>query len=258
MFIKYLPITKCEYDNNIMEMNKYKVIKGKDFKNLFPNYKAVSSLTKDLTYNDKNKNKYKIGINKDKTLFMAQTNLYFYDNTDLKIYLHDQPFIAKVEILDDSEIYINNDKCKTDKFKIVKIQDLYKYIETMDNVNEQFDLIIFIIKNIDHYYYSKYFCELLTKINITENMMEKIIDNIHNVILYHPKQKLVDILIEHHKNVLILTLKKDTKFVNYFTFINKKIINDEEYIFVDKIREYLLSSRTKPRNDEMFEGQIMD
>jgi hypothetical protein len=129
-------ITKCEYDENVMKSKEFTTMTGKEFKKTFPNYKPVKLLHDDLIHNDFT---YKLGINKDHIEFSpkkscSEGGLYFCDETEIDEHINCSIYkISLVEILDDSEIYIENNKCKANKIYLKKICSITEHINKIDN-----------------------------------------------------------------------------------------------------------------------------
>jgi len=136
--------TYCDYNQNTYDKYANNIVSGKDFKKLFPKYKAIK-----IIGNNKNYFKYNIGLNQDTyKLSMNKCShggLYFCDLSDLYNYL-DEDYgyeIAIIRLDDNSNIFIEDKKCKTDFFYIDKILSIDKYINDLS----QEDKIEFIKKN---------------------------------------------------------------------------------------------------------------
>jgi hypothetical protein len=137
--------TYCDYDKTTYDKYKYNSVLGKDFKKSFPKYKAIK-----IIGNNKNNFKYNIGLNKD--IYELSTNecskggLYFCDLSDLYKHLELNDYgneIAIITLDDSSKIYIENNKCKANLFRISKILSIDKYINDLS----QEDKIEFIKKD---------------------------------------------------------------------------------------------------------------
>ena len=137
--------TYCDYDKTTYNKNKNTILSGKDFKQLFPNYKPIK-----IIGNNKNNFKYNIGLNKDKyelsNIECSQGGLYFCDLSDLSQYLDYGYYgneIAIITLADNSKIFIENNKCKSNLFCIDVILSIDEYINDLS----QKDKIEFIKKD---------------------------------------------------------------------------------------------------------------
>ena len=141
--------SNCEYDEKTY--NKYKIknrnniISGKDFKKIFPNYKAIK-----IIGNNRNNFEYKLGINVDNFELdkneCSKGGLYFCDLSDLSLYLDNNNYGDKIAIItidDNNNIFMENKKCKSDKLYINKILSINEYINNLTNK----DKVEFIKKN---------------------------------------------------------------------------------------------------------------
>jgi hypothetical protein len=97
---------------------------GKKFKKLFPNYKPHKIISESFIHNNY---KYKLGLNIDSVKFNPTSTcfkggLYLSDLTDIHQYLRYGPNIGTITILDDSKVYLENNKIKVDKLFLDQIQ----------------------------------------------------------------------------------------------------------------------------------------
>jgi hypothetical protein len=121
----------------------YKIYSGIEFKALTENQKYYKILRDDLIHHGFS---YKLGINEDVLNFHPHGNcspggLYFTDLDNIVEYITYGNNIAEIEILDDSEIYVESKKCKASKFNIISIYSLYDFIS-----NLPYDIQLFIVK----------------------------------------------------------------------------------------------------------------
>ena len=124
-------VSRCETNDKYISDNKFKVIKGKDFKQNNPKYFACKFIGSNL-----NNFKYKLGINKNTEKFnpigeCAGGGLYFADVLDVFLFDLCGDKIATIELLDDENIYIENYKCKTNKFNITSIDSIENFVNKL-------------------------------------------------------------------------------------------------------------------------------
>ena len=130
----------CEYNEKIMEKYNFQTLSGKDFKKKFPNYKAYKILKANLGHYGM---QYKLGENIDILPFnnsntCSPGGLYFTDLQNIFEYIMFGKNIGNIKIMDDSRVYIENGKCKTDKFILNDIQSIKSFVEnSSENVQSK-------------------------------------------------------------------------------------------------------------------------
>ena len=121
----------CDYDKEKMFLYKQKVMKKKQFNELFPNFKPVK-----IIGNNKKNFQYKLGLNKNNEKFKPfgyceGGGLYFTDITNIFDFVLDNygDKIAFIDFVNDSDIFIEDDtKVKTNEFIITKIMSIQEYM----------------------------------------------------------------------------------------------------------------------------------
>ena len=120
------------YDKKLMNKLNYKTIKGAEFKRKFPKYQAM----KFIGNNFKNF-AYKIGINSNSEPFNPSgacigKGLYFVDESEIFNYCVTYgDKIAIIKLLDNEDIYVEDDKCKTNSFEITEITEIAEYFKRL-------------------------------------------------------------------------------------------------------------------------------
>lgn len=106
-----------------------KVLSGKEFKKIFPTYQAYK-----VVGNNANSMQYHIGLNENTEPFnptgsCSSGGIYFTNYDAVWNYFGQYGHnVAFIEILDDNQIYIENEKCKADKIMITNIITLHDWI----------------------------------------------------------------------------------------------------------------------------------
>ena len=113
------------------------LLTGKDFKETYPNIELYKVLKEDYTHNNF---KYKDGLNIDTAPFnpsgqCSRSGIYVTELNKLGLWLSYGSYICKVTILDDSSVYIEEDKFKIDKINLdlndkVLIKDFYAWTDS--------------------------------------------------------------------------------------------------------------------------------
>lgn len=138
-------ICDCEYDKDKMHYYMYKTMTGKEFKQIFPNFKPTK-----IVGNNNNNFKYVIGKNTDTKIFDSKdinnsNGLYFCDSDDIPKkfnsigYSAYGDYIAMIELYDDELICISNE-CRTHSFEIKDITGIREFINKLDKR----DLLLYI------------------------------------------------------------------------------------------------------------------
>ena len=109
------------------------LLSGKEFKELFPNYCALK-----IIGSNKKNFQYKEGLNENNEVFdptdeCLPGGLYFTNFDNIFDFLCHGKKVAFIEILDDEPIWIEPNKCKTNKLFITKIITLDEYLNNMEN-----------------------------------------------------------------------------------------------------------------------------
>ena len=124
-------ITRCEENDKYISDNKFKIVEGKDFKQNNPKYFACKFIG-----SNHNDFKYQLGINENTEKFNPNEKcvgggLYFADVSNVFEYRRFGCEIATIELLDDEDIYIEDGKCKTNKFKITSIDSIENFVKKL-------------------------------------------------------------------------------------------------------------------------------
>ena len=124
-------ITRCEENDKYISDNKFKVVKGKDFKQNNPKYFACKFIGSNF-----NNFKYELGINKNTEKFIPYGKcegggLYFTDILDIFHFSSHGNEIATIELFDNEDIYIEDGKCKTNEFNIISIDSIENFINKL-------------------------------------------------------------------------------------------------------------------------------
>ena len=138
----FIKIAYCDYNETLYAEYIGKILTKKEFYNLFPDYMAYKVIKEDMCHYNYT---YKTGFNKIRNFIpdgvCCEGGFYLSDITNIGEYFHFGENIAKIELTDNSLIYLEEKKIKVNELNITNIVEKYDFINNLNT-----DIQIKIIK----------------------------------------------------------------------------------------------------------------